>query len=174
MIVHINGPFGIGKTTAARQLVAQIPGARLYDPEIVGALVRIIMRPIRSKSDFQDYKLWRFLTVMGASKVFRRGRPLIIPMTLWRPDYFTEITAGWRWADAAFYTFRLTASEEVLERRILNRPNAEGGHDWCLSHMQTGLAAARDPAFGIEIATDDLTPTEVANTIMDHLRPTSL
>ena len=35
VILFLNGPFGIGKTTTAHLLVERLPGALLYDPELV-------------------------------------------------------------------------------------------------------------------------------------------
>jgi adenylate kinase family enzyme len=43
MIIWLNGTFGAGKTTTARELVATTPGARLFDPELVGYLLRAIL-----------------------------------------------------------------------------------------------------------------------------------
>ena len=42
MIVMINGAFGVGKTTAAKGLLAPIPDSMLYDPEDVGQMLRTI------------------------------------------------------------------------------------------------------------------------------------
>jgi hypothetical protein len=40
---------------------------------------------------------------------------------------------------------------------------------WRLEHMQQGLAPLRNPAFGVEIQTDNRTPAEVVDTILDIL-----
>ena len=37
MIVFLNGAFGIGKTSVARQLRRQIAGSAIFDPELVRA-----------------------------------------------------------------------------------------------------------------------------------------
>ena len=37
MIVWINGAFGAGKTTTARELIDLIPNSTLFDPEVIGA-----------------------------------------------------------------------------------------------------------------------------------------
>src|SRR5438034_7332264 len=51
MFVLINGAFGIGKSTVARELRSLLPGAVIFDPEWVGlALQRM---PSRKISDFQ-------------------------------------------------------------------------------------------------------------------------
>lgn len=40
VIVWINGAFGAGKTVVAEALLSHLPGARLFDPERVGFLLR--------------------------------------------------------------------------------------------------------------------------------------
>ncbi len=40
MIVWINGPFGIGKTSVVRELVGLIPESRVHDPERLGWLLK--------------------------------------------------------------------------------------------------------------------------------------
>ena len=170
MIIFLNGPFGIGKTTAARLLVERIPGAMLYDPELVGSFVRSLVSPVEQVDDYQDLALWRILVVEVAQLLAATyGRPLVIPMAVWRRDYFDFITGELRRVDPNLICLRLTASEEVLRQRILARPDAEGSHAWCLAHMETGLAASSDPTFGMEIRTDGRTPTEVVDTIMTVL-----
>ena len=61
--------------------------------------------------------------------------------------------------------FRLTASEAVLRSRIINRPAAEGSHEWCLGHLPTGLALMRDAFFGEEMTTLERSPAQVAEAI---------
>ena len=39
MIIWLNGTFGAGKTTTARQLVQRLANTRLFDPELVGYLL---------------------------------------------------------------------------------------------------------------------------------------
>ena len=52
MFVLINGAFGVGKSTVARELRSLVPRSVIFDPEWVGpALQRI---PGQGVSDFQD------------------------------------------------------------------------------------------------------------------------
>jgi len=167
MILFLTGPFGIGKTTTAEVLVERMPGALLYDPEIVGACLQAIVRPIDEVGDFQDLAVWRRLVVDVAHLLIETyGRSLVVPMTVWRHDYFIAITDGLRRIDPALLCVRLTVSEDVLRQRILTRPDGDGPHDWCLTHLDVGLRAARDPAFGVEVHTDQRTPSDVADAIM--------
>lgn len=65
MILFVNGPFGIGKTSAARVLVEKTPNAMLYDPEIIGYVLRRIPRLAREVNNYQNYALWRKLAFRG-------------------------------------------------------------------------------------------------------------
>jgi hypothetical protein len=67
MILFINGPFGVGKTSVARLLVHKMPRSMLYDPEMIGAVLHRVLGPFGKAEDYQDYALWRPLLVGGAS-----------------------------------------------------------------------------------------------------------
>ncbi|MFI5753949.1 hypothetical protein [Streptomyces sp. NPDC051569] len=56
-IVWVNGPFGGGKTTLVEELSERLPEALVYDPELVGYVVREIV-PVPT-GDFQDLAVWR-------------------------------------------------------------------------------------------------------------------
>ncbi len=163
MILFINGPFGVGKTTTAKLLVESLPNAMLYDPEAVGELLHYTLSPIHKECDFQDYTLWPKMVVEFAGHLVREyGRDLVIPMTVTDRGRFEYIVSGLRGIDPDLRLFRLTASEDELRRRIVTRPDSDGNRGWCLSHVESGLEAAKDPAFGTEINTDGRMPEEVA------------
>src|SRR5687767_2126468 len=64
LILLLNGAFGIGKTSVARRLVARLPRAVLYDPEIIGIALQRAARIVGwNVPDFQDLRLWRRLTI---------------------------------------------------------------------------------------------------------------
>jgi hypothetical protein len=171
VIVFLNGPFGIGKSTTARLLVRRLPNARLYDPEPVGAALRTVIRPFKPVPDYQDLLLWRLLVPQAARLLLLTGRdPLVMPMTVWRRDYHARITCALRRIDADLRCIQLTASEETLRRRILSRSNSKGGHAWCLAHLPSGLAMAHDPAFGLPIPTDGAPPSAVVDAILALLK----
>lgn len=167
MIVFVNGPFGVGKTTVAKLLVQKIPDAMLYDPESIGAVLKVVLGPFKKVEDFQDYTLWRILVVEIArllSKAY--ARTLIIPMTVWRRDYFDAIAAGLRRIDGDLACFRISASSDVLMDRISSDTEDREACAWRTSHVEVCLEAFRDPTFGTEIPPDERNPEEVADRIL--------
>lgn len=167
MILFINGPFGVGKTSVSRLLDEKIPIAMVYDPEVIGAVLKGVLGPFEKGEDYQDYALWRMLVVVGAC-VLRKAsaRTLVIPMTVWRRDLFDRIITGLRRIDEDLTCFRLTASRDVLMDRISSDSEDREALAWRTSHADVCLKALRDPAFGTEIRTDDRTPGDVADRIM--------
>jgi hypothetical protein len=166
MILFINGPFGVGKTSVAKVLVQKMPHSMLYDPEVVGAVLHKILDPFGKAEDFQDYALWRPLVVGGARLLKVSARTLVIPMTVWRRDLFDPIIAGLRRADADLSYFQLTASRDVLMDRIASDTEDREAYAWRTAHVEVCLKSSRDPAFGTEICTDRRTPVEVADEIL--------
>jgi adenylylsulfate kinase-like enzyme len=86
VIIWVNGPFGVGKTTVATQLLSRLPNAMLYDPETVGAMLRTYLPD--TEADFQDLPPWRPLVAATAVELIAyTGQPLITPMSLLHEDY---------------------------------------------------------------------------------------
>ena len=165
--VLINGPFGVGKSTTAALLAQHVPNCVVFNPESIGTYLAHLLGPDALGDDYQDLPLWRHLFVDIALHLQEDWRPIVIlPMNLWRHDYFTEIVSGLRHTDRPVTCFRLMCSPETLRARILQRPDAERQHDWCLSRMKSGLAAANDPRFGIAIDTEGQPPQAVADHII--------
>jgi hypothetical protein len=170
MILFINGPFGVGKTSVARLLVQKMPHSTLYDPEVIGAVLHRALGPFGKVEDYQDYALWRSLLVGGACVLKTVStRTMVIPMTVWRRDLFDPIIAGLRRVDPDLSCFRLTASRGVLIGRIASDTENREAYGWRMAHVEVCLKSSRDPAFGTEICTDGRTPVEVAGQILKSL-----
>ncbi len=169
MIIFLNGPFGVGKTTTAQLLVARLPHAMVYDPEVMGSYLHSLLQTVDPVADFQDYELWRTLTVEVARLLrVTYERTLIVPMTITRQDYYANILHGFRQIDPDVGCVRLVASMEVLRQRI-EASDDEQARGWRLDHMAQGLTALSDPVFGIEVQTDTCTPADVVDTILGLL-----
>ncbi len=154
MIIWLNGPFGIGKTSTAHALLRRVPAALLYDPEPFGAALRKTVATFEAAADFQELRAWPSLVVETA-RVLRDtyDRPLVLPLTVWRRSTVEVLLSGRRGIDPDVRPFRLVASEAVLRTRIMGRPDAEGPHAWRLAHLDAGLQSMGDAAFGEAIGT---------------------
>ena len=74
MIILINGPFGVGKTSVATLLNENLENYIIFDPEEIGSMLRnIVTEDIQYQKektdDFQDIILWKELTVLIAAKL---------------------------------------------------------------------------------------------------------
>ncbi|HWO67051.1 MAG TPA: ATP-binding protein, partial [Umezawaea sp.] len=67
MIAWLNGTFGAGKTTTARELTQLIPQSRIFDSEQIGYMLRhVLTEPV---DDFQDWPPWRPLVTRTAVEI---------------------------------------------------------------------------------------------------------
>jgi thymidylate kinase len=165
MIIFINGAFGSGKTTLANLLVERLPNALLYDPEEVGAMLRHILAPIDNPSDFQDYPLWRGLVPEVAKGLLSYSRTLVMPMTVWRENYFQEIVGQIKQFEPDFIHFCLMASLEVVNERIRKRGHQPEG-DWVFDQTPKCVAAFESAAFECKIDTTNLSPQAIADKVL--------
>ncbi len=172
MIIWINGGFGAGKTTLAQELHRRVPDAVVYDPEQVGVMLWKWMRP---NDDFQDLPSWRELVVAAALSLRRHhAETLIVPMTLIRDDYRTEILGGLADAGEEVLHVFLEVDAGVLRQRLKTRVIAPGNpeaaqsaREWTLSRVDAAvLAAARQPGGTLMLRSDRLTPAELADEVL--------
>jgi hypothetical protein len=94
-------------------------------------------------------------------------RDLIIPMTVWREDYFRKIQQGLKNLDHEFYHFCLTAPEEILIKRLNQRTEK---HDWALSMVHTCVEAFKSDNFQKHIDTTNNSPREIVHIILNDPR----
>lgn len=132
MIVWINGAFGAGKTSTARELVELIPNSTLYDPEFTGGAMRLLLprKRLADVTDFQDLPIWRSLVVDTAAALLAElGGVLVVPMTLLRQEYRDEIFGGLAARRIQVRHVVLTQDETILRSRIDRRAadEAEAG-----------------------------------------------
>lgn len=171
MIVWLNGAFGAGKTTVAAELCRVLPGARRFDPEYVGAVLRRI-RPVPT-GDYQDLAAWRRWTIRFAGLAARGGRPVVVPMTLLRPGYRAELLGGLRERGLPVWQVVLRVPEPVLRARIDGDQVEARARGWRHRHVERALAeltglAGREP-HTLEIDNHGRTPAEVAAEIVARL-----
>ena len=154
----INGAFGVGKTTIANRLVNEIENSMIYDPEEIGYMLRNVI-PIDMKrtesptGDFQDFDLWKELTVDMAKKLITKYEiNLIVPMTIRKIEYFHYIFNGFKNIDEQTYHFCLNASKETIYERLRLRGEEEG--NWCFQQTDNCLEAFNQYDFGEYLDTE--------------------
>ena len=127
MIIMINGAFGVGKTTVANKLLEDLDDFMLFDPEVIGFMLRhIIPNEIKILNErtenFQDLEMWRSLTVSVAEQLKKTyGKNLIVPMTIYNKEYFEYIFDGFKEIDEQTFHFCLTAKKETIHQRLLEQ-----------------------------------------------------
>ena len=117
MIIWVNGEFGAGKTTVAKELQLRLPDAMSFDPEDIGFLLWK-SAPAPKPDDFHDVPAWRTLTAEFALALTAEyGRPLIVPMTVVNPEYLPEIEPIGMAGERLLHVL-LDVPAEELRRRI--------------------------------------------------------
>jgi hypothetical protein len=171
VIVYLNGGFGVGKTTVAELLVAELQPAMLFDPELVGGILRDTLSGIDSRSDFQEYPAWTVLvqTFLGELRGLYPAVTIVVPMSILDHDKRGEVVKRIRDVDPDYYDFTLVAGRDELQRRILERPLKASSREWCLRHLD-GAPSASSFEASYAIDTTRLTPQEVAASILATIR----
>lgn len=158
VVVWLNGAFGVGKTSVARELTGLLPEARLVDPERLGFVMR---RTLWRGRDYQDVPLWRDLTRRHVDLIGRR-RTAVVPMTVTDPAVLAQLAGGAE-------VFLLTAHRTTIESRIASSGEAV---DWRSGQLDRCLDAFERGGLGHPIPTDGLTPSQVAVQIASALADT--
>jgi hypothetical protein len=167
MLVWINGPFGVGKTAIAFELNRRLTGSAVCDPEHVGyGMRRMLPAPLRG--NFQDIPAWRHAVreLLGRTLASYDG-PVIVPMTLVNPAYFSEIIGSLRDDGFEVHHFALLAEPATVVRRLRGRslglePRRQR---WEVDHLAEWLRVLGQPEFAQQVHTDHKTVAQVADII---------
>lgn len=182
MIVWINGAFGAGKTTTARELIELIPNSTLFDPEVIGGTLTHLLpaKRLAEVGDFQDLPIWRRLVVdTAAAMLAELGGVLVVPMTLLRQEYRDEIFGGLAARRISVRHVLLAPAETILRERIAGRevpPELSDGEmrvrQWSSDHIEPYRAALASwlTADAHPVDTSALTPYDTALRIADAVR----
>lgn len=145
MIIWVNGAFGAGKTSAAREMLDLIPASTLYEPEVLGGcLCRLLPgQRLQEVTAYQELPIWRRLVVETAAALLAEvGGVLIAPMTLLRQDHRDEIFGGLAARGIEVRHVVLEPGETILRARIAARtdhpddqPSDELARRWALDRI---------------------------------------
>jgi hypothetical protein len=169
MIVWLNGPFGVGKTTTAQALVDAEPGWTMFDTEYVGVMLRYALAKRRPVPDFQDGASWRRVVVASLAAVHDElASTIVVPQTVLVETYWREIAAGLRAHRLPPHAFTLHADHYAHERRIGADAIETEAKDWRrLRRADYDTARKWLTAATTTIDTTQLNPGEV----VEKLRP---
>ena len=151
MHVWVNGPFGIGKSSAADELARARPGCRHFDAEQVGSMLTANLADIPLR-DFQDLPSWRRLVPIVAGEVAAfTGQSLVIVQTVLDEECWRQLSAGLRSqqldvvhvvldAPAATVRWRID-DDDVVRAKIAAGLLDPHGVQWRLDHIAAYMAA---------------------------------
>ncbi|MEI7030510.1 AAA family ATPase [Streptomyces pratensis] len=166
-LLWINGPFGGGKTQTAYELRRRFPGSVVCDPEHIGFGLHRTLPP-RLRGDFQDLAAWRcgVREVLGIALDGHPG-PVIVPMTLVDPGYFTEIVGRLREDGHTVHHTALLAERETVLRRLRGRSVGRGlrREAFAVSRLDDCLERLAGAEFAHHVRNDRLTVAQTADVV---------
>lgn len=170
-LIIINGPCGIGKSTAAAALHAELPLSFLLD---IDAQARFI-------NHYKEYPAERWELVTTISKGIIKncleiGRDVIIDKMIYDTDLLNAYRALGKQANASVYEFILWAPKEVVMARAHARGWAKGGlltPEKCERFWEEidHLKRRRPEATVIDVS--ELTEREILDELKNRLSKTS-
>ncbi|MBL8516763.1 MAG: hypothetical protein JNM76_07310 [Betaproteobacteria bacterium] len=164
-VVWINGPFGVGKTSAAADLARRLPSSMTFNPEVIGSALALLT--LGRARDFQDIALWRTVCSLALRGLARLGfRFVIVPMTVLNVDYLAEILKPLRDEQSNPRLFVLDVTEATLRCRIAcDRSNVKAA-EWRYANIGQYLDSRSTLAEAGElIDTNNLSAQAVAGRI---------
>ena len=164
-VIWINGAFGAGKTQTAYALQRRLPGAYVYDPENAGYFIRKNLPPGMELDDFQDYPMWRTISLDMLRYILRNcTAPVIVPMTVTSRAYYDQLI-GKLSEEYAVRHVILYASRETLLQRLAAR--GEGRRSWAAQQIDRCLQAFEAEIREHRITTDHMTTQQVVQAVAD-------
>jgi hypothetical protein len=135
VIIWLNGTFGSGKTTTAKELDQLLPDARIFDPELIGYMLGHVPK-LPEVDDFQHWPPWRRGVVATSLHLLDYlGGVLICPQTVLCEAYWSELRDGFATAGVDVRHIVLHAERETLVDRIERDEVGVGARQWRLDHL---------------------------------------
>lgn len=171
MIVFVNGPFGVGKSTTVRLLAADLPKALVVDPEKVGHMLWSQLPEHLREEEFELEPTWPVLTrclLEEAAHAYQR--PLLVPMTIARPQVFDQIIGALRRSGHDVRHFTLLADAATIRDRLRARGEGQdkwGELSWEGLQVERCLKSLADPLFAVHLQTGGRSSRAIADQILD-------
>jgi len=172
VIIFVNGPFGVGKTTTVAALARYMPDALVIDPEAVGHMLWRQLPDALHTEEFELEPVWPSVTRCVIEAVHRTyGRTVLVPMTIARPPVFAELVGALRAGRHDVHHFTLLATAPTIRDRLRRRgegPDRWGELSWEGLQVERCLESLAQLNFATHIDTEHQTPEQIATTIL-HL-----
>lgn len=137
MILWLNGPYGVGKSTVADVLHSLLPESFIFDAEQVGNAIRDNLPPELFRETFEEYPLWLEMCAhLLLESNENSNSHVIVPMTLKRSSSIA-IFQQLRDAGAEARHIILEADESLVHHRIVER--GEEPDCWCAVQTESCL-----------------------------------
>jgi broad-specificity NMP kinase len=165
MIVIINGPCGIGKSTTAERVTWKFDRAVFLDGDYIGSV-----HPFEIYDDARIEHLYQTLRHLVAFHIERGDyHNFVIPYVFESPESLAHLRALLADLDDEIYTFRLVCDPQALEQRLRDSSRAPDDLSWYLNRapelVRIQEAASHDGDLGYVVDTTARTPDEVADVI---------
>lgn len=170
MVIWINGPYGVGKSTLAEKLHECNPHSFVFDAEAVGNVVRD-NRPkeLFHGYIFEGYPLWfELCAALLADIAGGYDGDIYVPMTLVYAGSFKKIERPLKDKNICIKHILLESSRQIIHDRILSR--GEGEDCWCMKHIGLCLEQQKNFDHVVRIASYGKSVSELA---VEVLRMTS-
>jgi GrpB-like predicted nucleotidyltransferase (UPF0157 family)/predicted kinase len=170
MIVIINGPCGIGKTSVAWELNARFDRAVMLDGDYIGAV-----HPFEIYDEARVAYLFETIHHLIAFHIERGDyHDFVINYVFETPEQLAALRYLLSDLDDVTYAYRLVASDETIEARIRKRElESDADLRWHLKRYRELVAiqeeAAKRGDVGFVIDTTDRTAAEVTDAIWDDI-----
>lgn len=163
MIIWISGPYGVGKSTLAEAMAAQMTNACIFDAEELGNAVRGSYPDCPCGVLFEDYPLWGEFCYKLLKDVHNKfAKDILVPMTLVRKESY-GIIRKLRRIGIHTKLVILEASYENIHDRILAR--GEDEDCWCIENIEMAQKGASSLP-GLHVPTDGRTVDELCEDLL--------
>lgn len=168
MIIWINGPYGVGKSTLAEKLLEEIHPSFLFDAELVGDAVRGNLPDQLFKETYEEFPIWlEFCRRLLQELVSCYEGCVIVPMTLMRTESVEFIIDGLKSSGVNIKHILLEASTETVRERILLR--GEDEDCWCMQQIEHCEAEQRNMKCDLRLLANDSSPEKLADLIVAQI-----
>lgn len=164
MIIWLNGPYGVGKSTLAEALREALPECFIFDAEQIGNAIRENMPEEFFCETFEEYPLWHDTCVRLLTQISRSyAGHVLVPMTLALPESVETITRIFQQGADVRHVILTAEADEIL-RRIVARD--EPPDCWCAQQSRRCLAAQAEMPCDLRLDASAV-PAELAARVIE-------